>query len=175
MCALCSLPRLSESFFTCSSSSTSPSSPLPSNCDSSPSALGLPSASATNFLVVHINIRSLLPHLDELKIAVRRLKPDILAISESWLDNTIRDNEISIDGYHSSRHDRDRHGGGTIVYTRDHLSTKVTSLRNQTTTSYYSVWLEVCHSSLPSTLLVGCIYRPPSCPTQSTRMICFQK
>ena len=164
-CALCSLPCLSESFFTCSSTSTLPPPSLPphrpSNCDSS----------ATNLLVVHMNIRSLLPHLDELKITVGKLKPDILVISESWLDNTIHDNEISIDGYHSTRHDRDRRGGGTIIYTRDHLSTKITLIRNAMTTSYDSIWLEVCHSSLPSTLLIGCIYRPPSCPAQSTTMM----
>ena len=43
-------------------------------------------------------------------------KFDIFAISESNLDASIHDNEIKIDGYDFYRLDRNRHGGGGVLF-----------------------------------------------------------
>ena len=43
--------------------------------------------------VIHINIRNLLAHLDEIYHLLSSLKPDILGISETWLDDSV-DGEI---------------------------------------------------------------------------------
>ncbi len=48
--------------------------------------------------------------------------PDIICIVESWLDNTILDCELTILNYKLLRLDRNRHGGGIILYIRDSLS-----------------------------------------------------
>ena len=50
----------------------------------------------------------------------------ILAISESWLNSSVKNAEVEIDGYSSSRLDRPRNiknelGGGICVYTHKTL------------------------------------------------------
>ena len=42
--------------------------------------------------------------------------PDIICITESWLSADILNSEISIPGYVCFRGDRNRHGGGVIIY-----------------------------------------------------------
>ena len=48
--------------------------------------------------------------------------PDIICIVESLLDNSILDYELTISDYNLLRLDRNRHGGGIILYIRDSLS-----------------------------------------------------
>ena len=43
-------------------------------------------------------------------------RPDIVCIVESWMENEISDDEISIDGYNVVRADRNRHGGGVLIF-----------------------------------------------------------
>ena len=45
--------------------------------------------------------------------------PDIICVVETWLDPTIDDFEISIQGYCVHRVDRNRHGGGVLVFIKD--------------------------------------------------------
>jgi len=49
------------------------------------------------------------------------LQYDIVAITESFLDNTIADSLIVQPSYIGYRLDRKRHGGGIIVLIRDSL------------------------------------------------------
>ena len=42
--------------------------------------------------------------------------PDVICITESWLSPDIQDSEILIPGYISVRLDRNRHGGGVIMF-----------------------------------------------------------
>ena len=39
-----------------------------------------------------------------------------MCIVESWMENEIYDNEMSIDGYNIVRADRNRHGGGVLIF-----------------------------------------------------------
>ena len=39
-------------------------------------------------------------------------------VSQSWLDSTIDDCEISIQGYSALCFDRSRHGGGVLIYVK---------------------------------------------------------
>ena len=48
---------------------------------------------------------------------------DILLGSESHLDNSILRSEIFPDSYNVFRKDRDRHGGGVFIMTKNNLST----------------------------------------------------
>ena len=45
----------------------------------------------------------------------------ILAVSETHLDATVLDTEVSIDGYNMFRRDRNKHGGGIALY-RQHCA-----------------------------------------------------
>ena len=54
---------------------------------------------------VHMNIRNVLPKLDELRILARKTKDACVCITETWLDNTVFDSEIQIAGYDVWRKD----------------------------------------------------------------------
>jgi len=72
--------------------------------------------------IVYLNARSILPKFDELVLMVQAREPDIVSIVESWLDWDVEDSEINISGYQIFRADRSRHGGGVLVYIKNHLS-----------------------------------------------------
>ena len=59
--------------------------------------------------------------LDHLKTECAAIKPDIVCISETWLDSDIVDNELLIDDYKIIRLDRNRHEGGIALYIRHDL------------------------------------------------------
>ena len=53
-----------------------------------------------------MNYRNLVPKRDELRILARRTRAACICISETWLDVSVTDNEISIDKYCIQRKDR---------------------------------------------------------------------
>ena len=71
---------------------------------------------------LNINARSLIPKLAEIKIIAQQTNAAVISITESWLDHTVTDNEINIDGYTIIRCDRNRNGGGACTYIRSDLS-----------------------------------------------------
>ena len=52
---------------------------------------------------------------------------DLLALSETRLDNTFTDSAVSIDGYTLIRRDRCRGGGGVGMYVRNVIDFKIRS------------------------------------------------
>ena len=71
--------------------------------------------------MIHININSLLPKLEEDRNFLTKVKPSIFGISESKLDDSISNSEIKIHGYVVIRSDRNRHGGGVACYIKKEL------------------------------------------------------
>ena len=63
---------------------------------------------------IHLNINSLLPKIDELRLIALETKAAIIGISESKIDDTVLDAEIEIEGYALIISDRNRHGGGIV-------------------------------------------------------------
>lgn len=53
--------------------------------------------------IAHLNIRSILANHDNLITVINELNPDILAITETWLDNQIGPEEVDIHGYNFLR------------------------------------------------------------------------
>lgn len=74
--------------------------------------------------ILYFNARSILPKLDELKIVAEENNPDVVCITESWLCQEISNVEVSVPGYLLYRHDRDRHGGGVLMYIKEYLHVK---------------------------------------------------
>ena len=72
--------------------------------------------------LIHLNIRSLLPKLDELKFYLKNNKIQVLSLNETWLNSTVDNNEVEIPGFVLFRRDRptDSHGG-VALYVRTHL------------------------------------------------------
>ena len=108
---------------------------------------------------VGLNIRSLLPKIDQLKIFVQNNNPAVISVSETWLDNSVTSNEVNIPGYSIERKDRNRQGGGVCIYVRDNLSYNI---RNDIDhENIEGIWIDLL---LPKTrpILIGSIYRPPN-------------
>jgi hypothetical protein len=78
--------------------------------------------SLKGFRVGHINIASLVKHIDELKIYLKKEPFDILNINESRLDETISTDVVSIPGYEMIVKNRNRVGGGVAIYYRSVLN-----------------------------------------------------
>ena len=65
---------------------------------------------------IHLNSRSILPKIDEIRLIAKETKCACFCFSETWLDSSISDSEISIDNYSIVRKDRNRNGGGVLIY-----------------------------------------------------------
>ena len=107
---------------------------------------------------IHINARSIFYKLSEIKLLTNKCKPAILAITESWLEESFTNESISIEGYNIARRDRTSHGGGVLMYIRQDLAYNIrTDLNN---VNMEDIWIEIL---LPKTkpIYVGTCYRAP--------------
>ena len=84
---------------------------------------------------------------------------DILAINESKIDESIPDNEISIPGYNLIRKDRNRAGGGVVLYIRDNIP--FSDRKDLVPSSLEMVCAEINRPHSKS-FLVCTWYRPPN-------------
>ena len=105
---------------------------------------------------MHLNINSILPKIDELRLIAFKSHAAVIGITESKIDDTVLDGEIMIDGYIPIRSDRTRHGGGVICYIREDISFNKIELKSD----IEHIFLDIL---LPNTkpILIGIIYRPP--------------
>ena len=75
---------------------------------------------------LYLNARSIVNKHNELEMYVLEEKFDIVCITETWMNSSILDSEMSISGYTLHRKDRnhvDKHrGGGVAVYVHNDLS-----------------------------------------------------
>ena len=80
-------------------------------------------------IIAHLNINSLRNKFDQLKNLVQD-KIDILVVTESKLDDTFPDSQFHIQGYKVAfRKDRNKLGGGIIVFARDDIPCKKLNVR----------------------------------------------
>ena len=73
-----------------------------------------------------------LTKMEELCTEVQEIDPDIIAVSESWANDSIDDSELSVEGYTLFRKDRvlDIKGGGVLLYVKEAVLGRL-SLINQ--------------------------------------------
>ena len=71
--------------------------------------------------IASLNVNSLLKHIDEIRIMLSNHVFDIFAINESKNDSFIPDFEVNISGYKIIRKDRNRNGGGVVIYIRENI------------------------------------------------------
>ena len=69
-----------------------------------------------------LNIFSLMPHLDELRIFPSEQRAHITGITET---KTIDNSHIEIDDYVVERNDRNRHGGDVAMYIHKSVNYKL--------------------------------------------------
>ena len=79
----------------------------------------------------------------------REKKYATLAISESWLNSSVKNAEVEIDGYSLSRLDRPRNmknefGGGVCAYMLKTLKSRVLEeLSRISDTGFHQLWMQV--------------------------------
>ena len=105
-----------------------------------------------------LNIRGLLSIIDELKMILDECNYfDIMGVCETFIDSNVTDNEISIDGYSIVKKNRNRHGGGVLLYVKDGIDySEITELASE---QVDSVWIKLMYKK--ETLMLGGVYRPP--------------
>ncbi len=72
-----------------------------------------------------LNICSISRKIEDIRIILRQSKLDFLLLFETWLNHSIGDPELHIEGYTIHRFDQDlgsgkRSGGGLLAYSHDH-------------------------------------------------------
>ena len=146
---------LDESVSDCSFLSEPDTNPQSINIDISN---GSP-ISADDFIVVHFNIDSILAEgrKEQLEYVCQIMKLDCLLITESKLDDTIPSSMLTINNYHEPlRNDRNRHGGGCLIYISDRLTFKQPpELQSE---KYEHIWVDIkVNDKIYS---VNALYRP---------------
>ena len=111
------------------------------------------------------NVRSLVKNLDEVKRLLIVGKVDVLVVVESYLDVSVDDCSLNINGYIFYRADRTLDsgkscGGGIVVYVRNGLSSAPILTHSKCTLDYESLWIRIkLERSHPFYLCA--VYRPP--------------
>ena len=114
----------------------------------------------TGMSIMYFNARSIMPKFDELCAIVQSSQPDIICIVESWLSSDIENKEIDIPGYVLHRLDRNRQGGGIVLYTSTDLDVNaITGLPSNL--EFFVVSIRFLNRKI----CLGIFYRPPSSPS----------
>lgn len=113
--------------------------------------------------IVYTNARSLGNKLDELFSFFSLSNPDILAITETWLNDEFRDGTVTPKGYKVYRRDRqeynDKRGGGIAIFVKQELKVSLCQKLNNSKFEE-TLWLNI-HLDNCKPLLVGVCYRAP--------------
>ena len=115
----------------------------------------------SRFKIMSLNIFSLLPHLDELRLLVDSEKPHIMCINETKLDDSIDDSLIQLDDYVIVRKDRNIYGGGVALYI--HQNIQFEPKRELMCDEIESLSVQIKNGKFKP-FIVTSIYRPPGKP-----------
>ena len=109
--------------------------------------------------ILYFNAQSLLPKMDKLRALVDTQNPHIVCIVDTWLSDDISDNEVSLEGYQVILLDRNRHGGGILIFVHDSLVSKVVMAGPS---SLELLIISVSNHVNTYKHHLGLFYRPPS-------------
>ena len=100
--------------------------------------------------------------MDELKNVIELHKIHILGVTETWLDDTIGDGEVTLPDYRIFRRDRSgKAGGGVCIYVHHSLSVCLLPIEHP---NLEMLWLSLTLGK--SLHKIGYLYRPPNAPVQ---------
>lgn len=114
--------------------------------------------------VIHFNVASIFPKIDEIRHIFQNSNTHIIAISETWLKSNISSKAVELPGFRLFRSDRKRkRGGGVAIYVSLKLNARVVASSasfspEQFKTNY--LFIEVVFPS--TSVLFGVIYKPPA-------------
>ena len=109
-----------------------------------------------SLLIASLNVRGLLPKLDDIALIIAKFNLSVFGICETFLDNDINVQEFTIPGFKTVFKHRTRHGGGVLMYIKDDVNFDELHVDGDTE----SVWIKMTNGKTP--VVVGMMYRPPS-------------
>ena len=118
-----------------------------------------------------INARSLLPKIDELSLLLSIHPIEFIAVTETWLNDTVPEQLIYINNYNIFRNDRSYSRGGGVCAS---ISTNIPAKRRMDleNPSHECLWLWLRPHRLPRYLtgLICCVlYNPPDTPVNEQK------
>ena len=122
---------------------------------------GVTSKMTSQFKVMSLNIFSLLPHVDELRILASDEKPYVIGINETEIDSAIDDSHIAVDEYDVIRKDRNSVGGGVALHVHKSVDFKQCDDLIKSNIEAISAKIKIGNYK---PFLVTSIYRPPGKP-----------
>ena len=118
------------------------------------------------------NVQSILNKIDSIRIEIARTKPEVLCLSETWIQSPIPNNLIAIEGYAIYRLDRQskmcgkqKRGGGLLIYTAHNTNcSSIVDVSPDLEISSPDIELAAVKLSLTNTrpIYVLSLYRPQS-------------
>ena len=112
--------------------------------------------------MVTANVRSMVNKREEIAMCIAENKPDVVALTETWLTEEVADSDIAIDGYNMCRLDRsESRYGGVLLYARKDI--QLTEMSIQHTVGIKCETL-VCLAKLPHgpSYIIVVVYRSPN-------------
>ena len=123
------------------------------------------------FKVVHVNVRSILKKIDQVRLHMLDSKIDVFTVSETWMRPHLDSSLISIQGYKTFRLDRGKdnsksknkkRGGGLLTYVRESHADASESLPDlEISDKNIEAQWTLIHRPHCKNVLVCNVYRPP--------------
>ena len=113
------------------------------------------------FRLLYLNVRSVLSKLDKLIALCSVYNYHVVCIVESWLSGDVSNSELYIPGYEIFRRDRDRHGGGILIFVKSDLCPSPITYSSRcfsTNLEFFQLTVEFYKSKF----CIAVFYRPPS-------------
>ena len=112
---------------------------------------------------MHLNIASLIKHIDQLRTILLNKPCHILSINETRLSENIDDGFVKINGYDIFRADRNRAGGGVALYVKTAINA---NLRQDLVSDDLEVICLEIKRAKSKPFFVISWYRPPNSPAE---------
>ena len=82
-------------------------------------------AQSENLKIICLNYQSIVNKKEAFWELLERHSPDIVVACETWLDQSVTDNEIIPSGYKLYRRDRDDGYGGILISVKDKIDSQI--------------------------------------------------
>ena len=114
-----------------------------------------------NFSLLHINCRSILNKLHDINLITQSVKPNVLGVTETWLQEA-QTGLISLPDYNFVSKCRDGRGGGVGLFIDSEIQFSMIDcdLSKLCITSFEFLFIKI-HQKKSTDLVIGVIYRPP--------------
>ena len=164
VCVLANLPFADQSLYSsplapeAHSNHADPSISLSPPTGESPTSSSTSTASSSSLRCLLLNARSIANKSEALRALLDTDHLDLVAITETFLDEDILDSELVNTSFTVYRRDRNRHGGGVMVLVKSSIpSRRRTDLEVE---NCELVWIEIPVKT--KKILIGVFYRSPN-------------